>query len=101
MIRFLSTLVLLATILVSCNNTAQKPAADAKTDAMGNATEQAPAALKVAPEQLATLKDVVCGMSVKIDAIADTAVVDGKVYPFCASECKKTFLADVNKYKIN
>lgn len=62
----------------------------------------APAALKVAPRTIGNPQR--CSLWYERQdaiAIADTAVVDGKVYPFCAAECKKTFLADVNKYKIN
>lgn len=57
--------------------------------------------IEVVPEKMATYHDVVCGMSLKNSPIVDTAMVDGRIYPFCAPECKKKFLADVGKYKVN
>lgn len=58
-------------------------------------------AITVDPQMLATADDVVCGMSMKSTPISDTAVVNGKVYPFCSSGCKKAFMADMSKYKVN
>lgn len=55
--------------------------------------------IDVPKELLAVAKDVVCGMSLK--TIADTAMVNGKVYPFCAKECKEEFKAHPEKYVIN
>lgn len=55
--------------------------------------------IEVPKEMLATTKDLVCGMS--LETIADTAVVNGKVYPFCAKECKDEFKAHPEKYVIN
>lgn len=57
--------------------------------------------ITVAATDLATTKDVVCGMVVKADAIADTALVNGKVYPFCNTACKNVFEKDKQKYVIN
>lgn len=97
--RLFFTVVASITLFSACNSNPQ-PAA--QKDAMGNPSETPQsAAIQVAPENLATLKDVVCGMSIKPDNIADTALVNGRVYPFCATECKKTFLADIAKYKLN
>ena len=96
--KFFSVLFV-STLLVACGGTPQPQ--NAQQDAMGNPADNKQVAIQVAPENLATLKDVVCGMSVKPDAIGDTAMVDGRVYPFCATECKNAFLADVAKYKIS
>lgn len=57
--------------------------------------------IEVDATQLATIKDVVCGMSMKNVPIADTALVRGKIYPFCAKECKAMFKKDVAKYAVN
>ncbi|PSJ72906.1 YHS domain-containing protein [Sphingobacteriales bacterium UPWRP_1] len=48
---------------------------------------------------LAVAKDVVCGMS--LETIADTAMVNGKAYPFCSADCKKAFREHPEKYVVN
>ncbi len=101
MFRFIAIANLLFLFAACGGQSTKQPASTEASDNSMNGNTKSTAAIKVAPEQLATLKDVVCGMSVPLDAIADTAVVAGRVYPFCATECKKTFLADVAKYKIN
>ncbi|MCS6819230.1 MAG: YHS domain-containing protein [Chitinophagales bacterium] len=48
---------------------------------------------------LSTNHDFVCGMDLeRDDFIADTTLYNGKVYGFCASECKKLFLENPQKY---
>lgn len=42
-------------------------------------------------------KDLVCGMPVKA-GVSDTAHYKGKVYGFCAKECKDEFLKNPKKY---
>ncbi len=43
-------------------------------------------------------KDPVCGMLVsRLTAVAE-AVYQGKVYYFCATECRDAFLSDPNAY---
>jgi len=64
-------------------------------------TTKTPQSIKVDQASLATMKDVVCGMSMKGIAIADTAVVNGKVYTFCAKPCKEIFVKDKEKYVLN
>ena len=46
---------------------------------------------KYTPEMVANKRDFICGMPVTA-GIADTAHYNGKVYGFCASECKAEFL---------
>ncbi|MBL0182148.1 MAG: YHS domain-containing protein [Chitinophagaceae bacterium] len=41
--------------------------------------------------------DLVCGMPVKA-GVEDTAHYKGKVYGFCAKECKEEFLKDPQQY---
>ena len=74
----------------------------------GNATKQntegmntAEVGIEVDAAQLATMKDVVCGMSMANVVITDTAVHNSKVYPFCAKVCKETFKKNVDKYVVN
>lgn len=55
--------------------------------------------IEVPKELLAVAKDVVCGMS--LETIADTAMVNGKAYPFCSVDCKKEFKAHPEKYVVN
>ena len=42
-------------------------------------------------------RDFICGMPV-IAGIADTAQYKGKVYGFCATECKDEFLKSPDAY---
>ena len=49
---------------------------------------------------LATNKDVVCGMILEGQSIADTALYRGLIYGFCASECKAEFRKDPKSYLI-
>jgi len=43
--------------------------------------------------------DPVCEMELDNEMIADTALVDGKVYGFCHSGCKEEFLKNQNLEK--
>ena len=43
---------------------------------------------------LASNKDLVCGMVLEGQGIADTTSFEGNVYGFCATECKTEFLKD-------
>ncbi|MBC7464324.1 MAG: YHS domain-containing protein [Actinobacteria bacterium] len=43
-------------------------------------------------------QDPVCNMQVKISDTPDKTEHDGKMYYFCSSECKKTFLGEPSKY---
>ncbi|MFN4285116.1 MAG: YHS domain-containing protein [Lacibacter sp.] len=42
-------------------------------------------------------KDYICGMPVSA-GVADTAHYNGKVYGFCATECKEEFLKNPEQY---
>ncbi|HSN60499.1 MAG TPA: YHS domain-containing protein [Ferruginibacter sp.] len=86
---------LFAQILISCaQNTEQKeetlPAANADT-------------MPVKAEPLFknlvydSKKDLVCGMPVTA-GVSDTAHYEGKLYGFCAKECKDEFLKDPKHY---
>ena len=45
----------------------------------------------------AVKKDLVCGMPIK-SGVADTAHYRGKLYGFCAKECKEAFVKDPGQY---
>ncbi|MCW5907489.1 MAG: YHS domain-containing protein [Chitinophagales bacterium] len=77
-----------ALMLASCNNNqpaAETPAAEEKK-------------IEVQLSDLATDKDLVCGMTVSADGIADTASYEGKLYGFCATECKEEFLKNPSEF---
>ena len=52
--------------------------------------------LKIA--DLASNKDVVCGMNLEGQTIADTTMYRGAMYGFCAVECKAEFLKNPKSY---
>lgn len=55
---------------------------------------------KIKLSDLATDKDVVCGMILEGQSIADTTLYRGQMYGFCASECKVAFWKDPKSYLI-
>jgi YHS domain-containing protein len=76
-----------ALLLASCNT-------GTKTETT-TTTSPAPE-IKVA--DLSANKDYVCGMELADGGVADTAQYDGKVYGFCATECKQEFLKNPGQY---
>lgn len=72
--------------LGACN---QKSAAPKEGDKMSSDSKM----VKIKLSDLATIKDLNCGMTLEEGAIADTANYQGKIYGFCSSECKGDFLA--------
>jgi YHS domain-containing protein len=46
---------------------------------------------------LAINKDLACGMPIRA-GVTDTAHYKGKVYVFCAKECKEAFVKDPGQY---
>ncbi|MGV3767746.1 MAG: YHS domain-containing protein [Chitinophagaceae bacterium] len=95
--KVFSILVLAATVaLVSCDNNGNTKAAG--TDSMHHVYGGAEEAATTLPHTLASeKKDPVCGMPVTA-GITDTAHYKGKVYGFCASECKKMFAENPESY---
>ena len=43
-------------------------------------------------------KDLVCGMLLEDGSVADTTLYEGKLYGFCAAECKTAFLDSPQVY---
>ncbi|MES2619930.1 MAG: YHS domain-containing protein [Bacteroidota bacterium] len=86
-------LFLAAFALTAFNSCHQKTAVEANpvpvTEAKGETIQLA---------DLATDKDLVCGMVLEGQSIADTALYEGKMYGFCASECKAEFLKNPQSY---
>jgi YHS domain-containing protein len=54
--------------------------------------------LEVDPTVLASLKDPVCGMSVK-NKVTDTLTYNHKLYGFCGTGCKEAFLKEPLQYQ--
>lgn len=85
-------LAALCSVLVSCN---QKQEQHETQISSPEPAAQTPA-VKLA--ELATDKDLVCGMTLEEGAIADTILHEGKIYGFCASECKAEFAKTPTTY---
>lgn len=92
-----SLLILLPLVLLcSCANQAsQPPAAENKKDTMPAQAETKPDLSKLT---LAQQTDPQCEMSLA-HGIADTALIDGKVYGFCSDYCKKSYLDEHQSVK--
>lgn len=87
---------MLVVVFVSCNEEPAVKAADSdmapvKHGASMEHHASADSAAKYTPDMVANKRDFICGMPVTA-GIADTAHYNGKVYGFCASECKAEFL---------
>lgn len=89
------TAVLLTQLLISCSESKQKdesPVAVEKKDSMVATPD---AAFK--DVVFDSKKDLTCGMPVTA-GVADTAHYKGKVYGFCAKECKDEFVKNPEQY---
>ncbi|WP_439506406.1 YHS domain-containing protein [Sediminibacterium sp.] len=89
---------LLFITMASCNEekkaddkAAENTMAPIKHGSSMHATSNADSAGKFTPAMVANKRDFICGMPVTA-GIADTAHYKGKVYGFCATECKTEFL---------
>ncbi len=87
---------MLLLVIASCNDTpkenvAENEMAPVKHGASMEHHASADSAAKYTPDMVANKRDFICGMPVTA-GIADTAHYNGKVYGFCASECKAEFL---------
>lgn len=82
----------LCLVLVSCNPKTEHH------EAQVNSPEPVAKAPEVKLAELATAKDLVCGMPLEEGAIADTILYEGKIYGFCASECKAEFAKNPTAY---
>ena len=89
-------LVLLA---IACNNSVRNDAGEKTHDHDSAAMLSKPTdSLPVfTAAMLDSKKDLVCGMPVSA-GVSDTAHYKGKVYGFCAKECKDDFLKNPGQY---
>lgn len=90
------TFIACSTILWACNNATTEEKLNA--DTTKNATITEPVGIDTTGLIFAAKDDPICGMPVK-GGISDTATVDGKLYGFCAKECKDEFLKTVSAKK--
>ena len=94
---------LLLLMMASCNETPEpkvdnKALAPAKHGTLMDHHSSADSVIrKFSPDMVANKRDFICGMPVTA-GIADTAHYDGKVYGFCATECKAEFLQNPKAY---
>ncbi|MBL7786403.1 MAG: YHS domain-containing protein [Chitinophagales bacterium] len=93
----LSTVVLLA--MNSCQSNSKS---GANIQPVGEAkempAESETSTIAVPAEKLAMLKDPICDMDIKADALADTASYQGKLYGFCSKSCKASFVENPEKH---
>lgn len=79
-------------IFFSCSQTVQN---ENTADSMNNTQSSG---VDIQPDLLALSHDPVCGMSMLQSKIGDTLTVEGKVYAFCNSTCKKHFAENPTEY---
>ena len=84
---FLYSVLAVSVTLGACNQKAATPKADDKMTSESKG-------VNIKLSQLATNKDLNCGMPLAEGNIADTATYKDKVYGFCSPECKADFLKD-------
>jgi YHS domain-containing protein len=61
-------------------------------------TETAEEGMAITVDVLTDSVDVVCGMDLHEQAIADTAIYEGQIYGFCSPECKAKFKENPEMY---
>ena len=90
------TLAICFAAFIACNNAATEE--KATTDTPQTSTMVEPTGIDTTGLKFASKEDPICGMPIAGD-ISDTATVNGKLYGFCAKECKDEFLktASANK----
>jgi len=78
---------------VSCNNTKTEnkdTTEDTKTKMTDSSSMQIPPTKPFEGIIFASKRDTICGMPLSA-GVADTMHVNGKIYGFCATECKEEF----------
>ncbi len=97
-------LLVAGTLFGACNNAAEKTSGAEAAQPADSAHQHAPAmtSQEAAASNLSAValdadKDFVCGMPVK-GHTADTAHYKGKVYGFCAKECKDEFVKNPESF---
>ena len=89
-------IILISLFFTACSQNPKNQNAISNTKAEENLT---------APENnypgvdFASRKDVACGMPLSA-GVDDTAHYDGKIYGFCSTECKDSFMTNPQKYLV-
>ncbi|MBL0055654.1 MAG: hypothetical protein IPP31_05555 [Chitinophagaceae bacterium] len=89
------SLILTALVVLSCTakeKEKKEPVMIQKTDPVSAAPKPS-----LATVELDSKKDLVCGMPVRT-GVSDTAHFKGKIYGFCAIECKQEFVSNPSLY---
>jgi YHS domain-containing protein len=83
----------------SCSNseTASTPSLEPVKHGSAMQVATSDSLAKFTAEMVSNKRDFICGMPV-IAGIADTVHYKGKVYGFCAAECKNEFLKSPDAY---
>jgi len=85
-------------ILAGCSQTNKESEQADMQQAIQMPTETKHTYLEVDPALLASLKDPVCGMSVK-NKVMDTLTYNHKLYGFCGTGCKEALLKEPLQYQ--
>ena len=91
---FISLNLFAILFLVSCNSF------NKKSETAVTSPIPEPKAVEIKLNQLATDKDLVCGMTSEESAVADTILHEGKIYGFCSAECKAEFVKNPTAYLV-
>lgn len=85
-------------ILAACSQSCQETGQADVQQHVHMPPETKPAYMEVEPALLASLKDPVCGMSVK-HKVMDTLSYNTRLYGFCGTGCKDAFLKEPLRYQ--
>ncbi|MDP3394115.1 YHS domain-containing protein [Sediminibacterium sp.] len=101
-LKFSFSALLIAFLFASCANseTASSPSLEPVKHGTTMQVAVSDSLKKFTAEMVSNKRDFICGMPVTA-GIADTAHYKGKVYGFCASECKDEFLKSPDAYTAN
>ncbi len=87
-------ILLISIFFTACSHHSNNEKAVSKVKAEEQMTKPAN---KFAGVEFASKKDLSCGMPLSA-GVEDTAHYNGKIYGFCSTECKDSFLTDPQKY---
>ncbi len=87
-------LLLISLLFTACSHNSNNEKAVTKAKAKEQMTKPVN---KYPGVEFAVNKDLSCGMPLSA-GVEDTAHYNGKIYGFCSTECKETFLKDPAKY---
>jgi len=98
--KYVFGILTVAFLLSSCNNSSKSEVQAEETHSHeGHEHEQEVSKPTFTLAMLDDKHDYVCGMDLdRDDFISDTTLYEGKVYGFCAAECKESFLKDPQHY---